>query len=489
MYLNETYNDKVVRQFAIMTVDWGIVGMGVGVLIAAQLYWPALNFDVPWLTYSRLRPLHTNAVIFAFGGSALFATSYYCVQRTCHVRLFSDRLAAFTFWGWQAVILGAAITLPLGITQGKEYAELEWPIDLLITIVWVAYAVVFFATIAKRRVQHIYVANWFYASFIITVAVLHVFNNLAIPVSLTKSYVIYAGSIDAMMQWWYGHNAVGFFLTAGFLGMMYYFVPKQAQRPIYSYRLSVVHFWALISVYIWAGPHHLHYTSLPDWVQSIGMVFSVLLLAPSWGGMINGIMTLSGAWDKLRTDPILKFMIVALSFYGMSTFEGPMMSIKTVNALSHYTDWVIGHVHSGALGWVAMMTIGTMYYLIPRLFNRQQMYSVKLIDVHFWTATIGVVLYITAMWIAGVMQGLMWRAVNDDGTLTYSFIESVKATYPFYLVRLAGGVLFFIGMWIMAYNVWMTIRHETPVPVQVPAPAAADALPLPTAAAASGARP
>ena len=485
MSLTETYNDRVVRQFAIMTVVWGIVGMAVGVLIAAQLYWPALNFDIPWLTYSRLRPLHTNAVIFAFGGSALFATSYYCVQRTCHVRLFSDRLAAFTFWGWQAVIVAAAITLPLGITQGKEYAELEWPIDVLITIVWVAYAVVFFATIARRRVQHIYVANWFYASFIITIAVLHVFNNLAIPVSFTKSYVIYAGSIDAMMQWWYGHNAVGFFLTAGFLGMMYYFVPKQAQRPIYSYRLSVVHFWALISVYIWAGPHHLHYTSLPDWVQSIGMVFSLLLLAPSWGGMINGIMTLSGAWDKLRTDPILKFMIVSLSFYGMSTFEGPMMSIKTVNALSHYTDWVIGHVHSGALGWVAMMTIGTMYYLIPRLFNRQQMYSVKLIDVHFWTSTIGVVLYITAMWIAGVMQGLMWRAVNDDGTLTYSFIESVKATYPFYLVRLLGGALFFSGMWIMAYNVWMTIRGVTPVAVPVPPPAPQHApAPLPAAAAA-----
>jgi cytochrome c oxidase cbb3-type subunit 1 len=486
MQLTETYNDKVVRQFAIMTVVWGIVGMAVGVLIAAQLYWPALNFDIPWLTYSRLRPLHTNAVIFAFGGCALFASSYYCVQRTCHVRLFSDRLAAFTFWGWQAVIVAAAVSLPLGITQGKEYAELEWPIDLLITIVWVVYAVVFFGTIARRRVQHIYVANWFFASYIITIAVLHVFNNLAIPVSLTKSYVIYAGSIDAMMQWWYGHNAVGFFLTAGFLGMMYYFVPKQAQRPIYSYRLSVVHFWALISVYIWAGPHHLHYTSLPDWVQSIGMVFSLLLLAPSWGGMINGMMTLSGAWDKLRTDPILKFMIVSLSFYGMSTFEGPMMSIKTVNALSHYTDWVIGHVHSGALGWVAMMTIGTMYHLIPRLFNRREMYSVKLIDVHFWVATIGVVLYICAMWIAGVMQGLMWRAVNDDGTLTYSFIESVKATYPFYLVRLMGGALFFSGMWIMAYNVWMTIRGETPQPVPVPAPAEE---PQPASAvAATGAR-
>src|SRR5262245_23015252 len=475
--MSETYNDKVVRQFAIMTIVWGIVGMAVGVLIAAQLYWPALNFDVPWLTYSRLRPLHTNAVIFAFGGSALIGTSYYVVQRTCHVRLFADRLAAFTFWGWQAVIVAAAVTLPLGITQSREYAELEWPIDLLIAVVWVAYAVVFFGTIAKRRVKHIYVANWFYAAFILTIAVLHIFNNLAIPVSLTKSYVIYSGVTDAMMQWWYGHNAVGFFLTAGFLGMMYYFVPKQAQRPIYSYRLSVVHFWALISVYMWAGPHHLHYTSLPDWVQSVGMVFSVLLLAPSWGGMINGIMTLSGAWYKLRTDPILKFMIVALSFYGMSTFEGPMMSIKTVNALSHYTDWTIGHVHAGALGWVAMMTMGSLYHLIPRLFNREQMYSVKLIDVHFWTSTIGVVLYIASMWIAGVMQGLMWRAFNDDGTLTYSFVESLKATYPYYAVRLVGGTLFFAGMLIMAWNVWKTVRGEKPVPVPVREPPVTNGVP------------
>jgi cytochrome c oxidase cbb3-type subunit 1 len=475
VHMSETYNDRVVRQFAIMTVVWGVVGMLVGVFIAAQLYWPALNFDVPWLTYSRLRPLHTNAVIFAFGGCALFASSYYVVQRTSHVRLFGDRLAAFTFWGWQAVIVAAAITLPLGITQSKEYAELEWPIDVLITLVWVAYAVVFFGTIAKRRVKHIYVANWFYAAYIITIAVLHVFNNLAIPVTLTKSYVIYPGVVDAMVQWWYGHNAVGFFLTAGFLGMMYYFVPKQAQRPIYSYRLSVVHFWALISVYMWAGPHHLHYTSLPDWAQSLGMVFSVLLLAPSWGGMINGMMTLSGAWYKLRTDPILKFMIVALSFYGMSTFEGPVMAIKTVNALSHYTDWTVGHVHAGALGWVAMMTIGSMYHLIPRLFNREQMYSVKAIDVHFWTSTIGVVLYIASMWIAGVMQGLMWRAFNDDGTLTYSFVESLKATYPYYAVRLIGGALFFAGMLIMAWNTWMTVRGEKPSAVPVREPAATGA--------------
>ncbi|MBI5040599.1 MAG: cytochrome-c oxidase, cbb3-type subunit I [Gammaproteobacteria bacterium] len=463
-----TYNYKVVRQFSIMTVVWGIVGMLVGVLIAAQLVWPALNFDLPFLTYSRLRPLHTNAVIFAFGGSALFATSYYVVQRTCQARLFSNGLAAFTFWGWQLIIVSAAVTLPLGITSGKEYAELEWPIDILITLVWVAYAIVFFGTILKRRTKHIYVANWFYGAFILTIAVLHLVNSAELPVSLTKSYSVYPGAIDAMVQWWYGHNAVGFFLTAGFLGMMYYFIPKQANRPVYSYRLSVVHFWALISTYMWAGPHHLHYTALPDWTQTLGMVFSLILLAPSWGGMINGMMTLSGAWHKLRTDPILKFLIVSLSFYGMSTFEGPMMSIKTVNALSHYTDWTIGHVHSGALGWVAMVSIGAMYFLIPRMFGREQMYSVKLIDVHFWVSTIGVVLYITAMWIAGVMQGLMWRAVNDDGTLTYSFVESLERMYPFYFVRFLGGVVFLSGMLIMAYNVIKTVSGQRAVEAPIP---------------------
>ncbi len=452
------YNENVVRQFALMTVVWGVVGMAVGVLIAAQLIWPALNFDVPWLSYGRLRPLHTNAVIFAFGGSALFATSYWVVQRTCHTPLFLPRLASFTFWGWQTVIVLAAITLPLGITQSKEYAELEWPIAVLIAVVWISYAIVFFGTIVKRNVKHIYVANWFYGAFIITIAVLHIVNNLAIPVSLTKSYPVYAGAVDAMVQWWYGHNAVGFFLTAGFLGMMYYFIPKQANRPIYSYRLSIVHFWALISTYMWAGPHHLHYTALPEWAQSLGMVFSLILLAPSWGGMINGIMTLSGAWHKLRTDPILKFLIVSLSFYGMATFEGPMMSIKTVNALSHYTDWTIGHVHAGALGWVAFITFGAIYALIPKLYGREVMHSVKAIELHFWIATIGVVLYIAAMWIAGVMQGLMWRAVNPDGTLTYTFIESLVATYPYYMVRLLGGILFLIGMLIMAWNVWMTTR-------------------------------
>jgi cytochrome c oxidase cbb3-type subunit I len=471
--MNEAqYNYKVVRQFAVMTVIWGIVGMLVGVIIAAQLAWPALNFDIPWLTYGRLRPLHTNAVIFAFGGSALFATSYYAVQRTCHVRLFGGPLAAFTFWGWQVIILLAAITLPLGYTTGKEYAELEWPIDILIAVVWVSYAIVFFGTLATRKVKHIYVANWFFGAFILTVAVLHIVNSAEVPAGFLKSYSAYAGVQDAMVQWWYGHNAVGFFLTAGFLGMMYYFIPKQAGRPVYSYRLSIVHFWALIFTYMWAGPHHLHYTALPDWAQSVGMIFSLILLAPSWGGMINGIMTLSGAWHKLRTDPVLKFLIVSLSFYGMSTFEGPMMSIKTVNALSHYTDWTVGHVHSGALGWVAMISVGSLYYLIPRLFGRTEMYSVKAITLHFWITTIGIVLYIASMWIAGVMQGLMWRAVNDDGTLTYTFVESVKATYPYYVIRLTGGVLVFSGMLVMLWNVLKTITVGKPVEAAIPPVAA-----------------
>jgi cytochrome c oxidase cbb3-type subunit 1 len=467
----DTYNDKVVLQFSVMTVVWGIVGMLVGLFIAAQLYWPALNFDLPWLSYGRLRPLHTNAVIFAFGGSALFATSLYVVQRTCHVRLISDKLAAFVFWGWQLVIVLAAVTLPLGLTQGKEYAELIWPIDVLIAVVWVAYAVLFFGTIGKRRVKHIYVANWFYGAFIIAVALLHIVNSLAIPVDLIHSFPIYSGAVDAMVQWWYGHNAVGFFLTAGFLGMMYYFVPKQAGRPVYSYRLSIVHFWALIAIYMWAGPHHLQYTALPDWAQSLGMVFSLVLLAPSWGGAINGVMTLSGVWHKLRTDPILKFLIVSLSFYMMSTFEGPMMSIKTVNSLSHYTDWTIGHVHSGALGWVAMISIGSVYMLLPRLLGQKEMWSVKLIDAHFWTHTIGVVFYIASMWIAGVMQGLMWRDTAADGTLKYTFVESLVQTYPYYLGRFAGGALVVAGMLIMAWNVirtWQAAKGPVEYPVIVP---------------------
>ncbi|HWR79438.1 MAG TPA: cytochrome-c oxidase, cbb3-type subunit I [Pseudomonas sp.] len=457
-----TYNYKVVRQFAIMTVIWGIVGMLVGVLIAAQLAFPELNLGLPWTSFGRLRPLHTNAVIFAFGGCALFATSYYAVQRTCQTRLFGGPLATFTFWGWQLVILLAAISLPLGITSSKEYAELEWPIDILIAVVWVSYAVVFFGTVMQRKTKHIYVGNWFFGGFILTVALLHIVNNIELPISLTKSYSVYAGATDAMIQWWYGHNAVGFFLTAGFLGMMYYFVPKQAGRPVYSYRLSIVHFWALIAVYIWAGPHHLHYTALPDWAQSLGMVMSLILLAPSWGGMINGMMTLSGAWHKLRTDPILRFLVVSLAFYGMSTFEGPMMAIKTVNALSHYTDWTIGHVHAGALGWVAMVSMGALYHMIPKVFGREQMYSVGLINTHFWMATIGTVLYIASMWVNGIAQGLMWRAVNSDGTLTYSFVEALEASHPGFVVRMIGGAIFFTGMLVMAYNTYRTVRQATP---------------------------
>ncbi|MES2672866.1 MAG: cytochrome-c oxidase, cbb3-type subunit I [Pseudomonadota bacterium] len=453
------YDFDIVRQFTVMAVVWGIVGMAIGVLLASQLVWPGMNdLFQPYTHFGRLRPLHTNAVIFAFGGCALFATSYYVVQRTCQTALFGGWLVPFTFWGWQLVIVAAAITLPLGYTSTKEYAELEWPIDILITLVWVSYAIVFFGTLVKRRTSHIYVANWFYGAFIITIAVLHVVNSAAVPVTFWKSYSAYAGAADAMVQWWYGHNAVGFYLTAGFLGMMYYFVPKQAGRPVYSYQLSIVHFWALISMYIWAGSHHLHYSALPDWTQSLGMVMSLILLAPSWGGMINGIMTLSGAWHKLRTDPTLRFLVVSLSFYGMSTFEGPMMAIKTVNAMSHNTDWTIGHVHSGALGWVAMISIGAIYHMLPLLFGRQAMYSVRLINIHFWLATIGTVLYVCAMWVNGIMQGLMWRAFNQDGTLTYSFIESTQASYAGYLVRLIGGVFFLAGMVLMAYNMYRTIK-------------------------------
>jgi cytochrome c oxidase cbb3-type subunit 1 len=467
------YDDRVVLRFAVMTVVWGLVGMGVGVLLAAQLIWPELNFETAWLTYGRLRPLHTNAVIFAFGGCALMGTSLHVVQRTCHVPLFSRKLADFVFWGWQAVIVLAAITLPLGYTQGKEYAELAWPIDVLITIVWVAYGVVFFGTIARRAVRHIYVANWFYGAFIIAVALLHVVNSLAIPTGPMHSFPVYSGAVDAMVQWWYGHNAVGFFLTAGFLGMMYYYVPRQAGRPIYSYRLSIVHFWALIAIYMWAGPHHLQYTAIPDWAQSLGMVFSLILLAPSWGGMINGMMTLSGAWHKLRTDPILKFLVVSLSFYGMSTFEGPMMSIKTVNALSHYTDWTIGHVHSGALGWVAMITIGATYMVVPRMLGLASMASTRLINVHFWVHTVGVLLYAAALWVAGIGQGLMSRALNPDGTLTYAFVEIVKFNYPYYAIRLLGGLLCLAGMVLMAVNLVRTFRLAAVMPAIVPPPAEA----------------
>ena len=471
----DEYQDGVIRAGVIATTFWGIVGFLVGVVIAFQLAYPALNLGNVTegiLNFGRLRPLHTSAVIFAFGGNALIMSAFYVVQRTSAARLWGGNLGWFVFWGWQLVILAAAISLPLGYTQGKEYAELEWPIDILITVVWVSFAIVFFGTIGTRKVRHIYVANWFFGAFILAVALLHLVNSAAIPAGMMKSYSAYAGVQDAMVQWWYGHNAVGFFLTAGFLGMMYYFIPKQAGRPVYSYRLSIVHFWALIFTYMWAGPHHLHYTALPDWTQSVGMVFSLILLAPSWGGMINGIMTLSGAWHKLRDDPILRFLIVSLSFYGMSTFEGPMMSIKTVNALSHYTDWTVGHVHSGALGWVGLVTMGSMYYLIPRLFGRTQMYSVTAIEVHFWTATIGIVIYIAAMWIAGVMQGLMWRAVNADGTLTYTFVESVKATFPFYVLRLLGGLLYLGGMLIMLWNVLKTATAGQASTVKIPAFAA-----------------
>jgi cytochrome c oxidase cbb3-type subunit 1 len=456
------YNYRVIRQFTVATVVWGILGMAVGVFIAAQLVWPALNLELPWLTFGRLRPLHTNLVIFAFGGCALFGTSLYVVQRTCQARLISDALAEFVFWGWQAVLVAAVISLPLGYTTSKEYAELEWPIALALAVVWIAYAWLFFGTIQARTVRHIYVANWFYGAFILVMLILHVINHLALPVSLFKSYPVYAGATDAMVQWWYGHNAVGFFLTTGFLGMMYYFVPKQAERPVYSYRLSILHFWALITLYIWAGPHHLHYTALPDWAQSLGMVMSVILLVPSWGGMINGMMTLAGAWDKLRTDPILRFLVVALAFYGMSTFEGPMMAIKTVNALTHYTDWTIGHVHSGALGWVAMITIGATYHMAPRVFGRATMHSISALHAHFWLATVGTVLYITGMWVNGLIQGLMWRAIEDDGTLTYSFVQAVQASHGGYVVRLLGGACFASGMLVMAWNLWRTVQASHP---------------------------
>jgi cytochrome c oxidase cbb3-type subunit 1 len=416
------------------------------------------NFWQPFSHFGRLRPLHTNAVIFAFGGSVLFATSYYVVQRTCQTRLWGGWLIPFTFWGWQVVIIAAAITLPMGLTSTKEYAELEWPIDVLIALIWIAYAFVFFGTIAKRNTSHIYVANWFFGAYIITIAVLHIVNSMAVPVSLFKSYSLFSGTKDAMIQWWYGHNAVGFFLTAAFLGIMYYFVPKQAGRPVYSYQLSIVHFWALISIYVWAGGHHLHYSALPDWTQSLAMVMSIILLAPSWGGMINGIMTLSGAWDKLRTDPVMRFMIVALSFYGMSTFEGPMMSLKEVNALSHYTDWTVGHVHSGALGWVAMISFGSLYHMMPKLWGTK-IYSQKLVEWHFWLATIGIVLYIVAMWISGITQGLMWRAFDEFGNLQYSFAESVAAMVPFYAMRAIGGMFFLTGAVLMTANMFMTIRQ------------------------------
>ncbi|MFO1060340.1 MAG: cytochrome-c oxidase, cbb3-type subunit I [Dongiaceae bacterium] len=466
------YEEAVIRKFVIAAVFWSVVAFLVGVVIALQLAFPQLNLDLPWTTFGRLRPVHTSAAIFAFGGNVLFATSLFIVQRTCRAPLFGGAvLAEFIFWGYQLFIVLAASGYVLGVTEGKEYAEPEWYTDLWLTIVWVVYLIVFLGTLIKRREPHIYVANWFFLAFIVTVAVLHLGNNLSVPVSFfgTKSYALFSGVQDAMIQWWYGHNAVGFFLTAGFLGIMYYFVPKRAERPVYSYRLSIVHFWTLIFLYIWAGPHHLHYTALPDWAQTLGMTFSIMLWMPSWGGMINGIMTLSGAWDKLRTDPVLRFLVTSVGFYGMSTFEGPVMSIKAVNSLSHYTDWTIGHVHSGALGWVAFVSFGAIYHLVPVLWKRQRLYSLKLVSVHYWIATIGIVLYITSMWISGIMQGLMWRAYDELGFLQYSFVETVEAMHPFYIVRALGGILFLTGALIMVYNLRRTVkgdvRSETSLPI------------------------
>ncbi|MEJ2592132.1 MAG: cytochrome-c oxidase, cbb3-type subunit I [Candidatus Thiodiazotropha sp.] len=453
----QKYNFDVVRWFTVMAVVYLVVGALVGVYIASELAWPILNFDISYISFGRLRPLHTNAVIFAFGGCALMATSYYSVQRTCGVRLWSDKLAWFVFWGWNLVIVLAVISYPLGITQSKEYAELEWPIDILIAIVWLTYTFNFLMTIAKRKSSHIYVSNWFFLGMMVMITYLHVVNSLAIPVSLFKSYSLFSGVQDAMIQWWWGHNAVGFYLTAGFLGIMYYFVPKQAGRPVYSYRLSVIHFWALMFGYVWLGAHHLQYTALPDWTGSLGAAVSLAMIIPSWGGAVNGMMTLSGAWDKLRTDYILRFMIMSLAFYAMSTFEGPVMSLKTVNALSHYTDWTVGHVHSGALGWVAMVAIGAIYHLMMRTFHTE-MWSMKLINAHFWTATIGTVVYVVAMWVSGIMQGLMWRAYDEYGTLAYTFAESVEAMHPYYAMRAVGGAIFLLGAVLMLINVLMTVK-------------------------------
>ncbi|KUO53834.1 MAG: peptidase S41 [Sphingomonadales bacterium BRH_c3] len=462
------YDDDPIRWGVIATIFWGMAGFAAGLFIALQMVFPQLNFE-PYLNFGRLRPLHTSAVIFAFGGNALIATSFYVVQRTCRATLAFPTLARFVFWGYQLFIVLAATGYLLGVTQSREYAEPEWYVDLWLTIVWVAYFIVFMGTIVRRNEPHIYVANWFYLAFIITIAMLHIVNNLAVPVSFlgAKSYSAFSGVQDALTQWWYGHNAVGFFLTAGFLAMMYYFVPKQAERPVYSYRLSIIHFWSLIFLYIWAGPHHLHYTALPDWAQTLGMVFSIMLWMPSWGGMINGLMTLNGAWDKVRTDPIIRMMVMALAFYGMSTFEGPMMSIKWVNSLSHYTDWTIGHVHSGALGWNGMITFACIYFLVPRLWQRERMYSLRMINWHFWLASAGIVFYAGSMWVAGITQGLMWREYGVDGYLVNSFVDTVAALKPMFALRAFGGLLYLSGAVVMSYNIWMTIagnlREEAPM--------------------------
>jgi cytochrome c oxidase cbb3-type subunit 1 len=459
-----SYSEEVIKKFTIAAMFWAVVAMLVGVVIACELCWPELSFGLSFLNFGRLRPVHTSAAIFAFGGNALFATSFYVVQRTCRARLAGpDALHNFIFWGYNFFIVMAALSYIMGYSRGQEYSEPEWHITLFLVVVWVLYAAVFIGTLLKRAEPHIYVANWFYLAFILTVAVLVLVNNASVPVSpfAAKSYVVYSGVQNAMVQWWYGHNAVGFFLTAAFLGMMYYFIPKQAGRPVYSYRLSVVHFWSLIFLYMWAGPHHLHYTSLPDWTQTLGMAFSIMLWMPSWGGMINGLMTLSGAWDKLRTDPALRFSITAVGFYGMSTFEGPVMSIREVNSLAHYTDWVIGHVHSGALGWVAFISFGAIYYMVPVLWQRSGLYSNRLVAWHYWVATLGIVFYITSMWVAGIMQGLMWRAYDQFGFLQYSFSESVEAVHPYYVIRALGGLLFLTGTLIMAYNLIQTVRNPS----------------------------
>lgn len=451
------YDDAIVRKFVIATILWGVVGMLVGLIVATQLaFWQA-NFGVSFLTFGRLRPLHTNAVIFAFAGNAIFAAIYYSSQRLLKARMFSDLLSKVHFWGWQVIIVCAALTLPFGITTSKEYAELEWPIDILIALVWVVFAINFFGTIWKRRERHLYVALWFYVATITTIAMLHIVNSLALPASFLKSYSIFAGVQDALVQWWYGHNAVGFFLTTPFLGMMYYFLPKAAGKPVYSYRLSIIHFWGLVFLYIWAGPHHLQYTALPDWAQSLGMVFSLMLIAPSWGGMLNGLLTLRNAWDRVREEPILKFFVLAITFYGMSTFEGPMMSIKSVNRLTHYTDWTVAHVHGGALGWVGFMVFGMLYFLVPRLYKKE-LHSKSMATAHFWIATIGILLYIIPIWAAGLMQGLMWRAFDADGLLSYpNFVETSQKILPFYHTRVLGGVLYFAGLLLMVYNLMRTM--------------------------------
>ena len=458
------YNEAIVRAGVVASMFWGVVGLLVGVVIACQLAWPSIFYfdDYGFLNFGRLRPLHTSAVIFAFGGNVLLCTSFYVVQRTCKARLAGGVWPWFVFWGYQLFIVIAATGYVTGVTQSREYAEPEWYADLWLTLVWVAYLLVFLGTIWKRKEPHIYVANWFYLAFIVTVAMLHIVNNLTMPASFagTRSYSLFSGVQDALTQWWYGHNAVGFFLTAGFLAIMYYFVPKRAERPVYSYRLSIIHFWALIFTYIWAGPHHLHYTALPQWAQTLGMTFSIMLWMPSWGGMINGLMTLSGAWDKLRTDPVLRMLVVSVAFYGMSTFEGPVMSIRAVNALSHYTDWTIGHVHSGALGWVGYVSFGALYCLVPWLWKRQQLYSLKLVEWHFWVSTIGILFYIVAMWVSGITQGLMWRAYNDLGVLQFSFVETVEQMHIYYVIRVLGGALYLSGALIMAYNLWRTARGD-----------------------------